>query len=67
MVNNSRREATRVLTCGNCGEFVEKKRDTVVCHHCDVGETDRDVAGARNVLLRFLETLRRIGWMDDRL
>ena len=56
-----------MLTCGNCGEFVEKKRDTVVCHHCDVGETDRDVAGARNVLLRFLETLRRIGWMDDRL
>ena len=45
-------EAYSTLTCGNCGEFAEKKRDTVVCHHCDVGETDRDVAGASNELLK---------------
>ena len=58
-------EAYSTLTCGNCGLFVEKRRETVQCTHCDAPERDRDVAGARNVLLRFLEMLRRIEYWKD--
>ena len=35
------------------------------CTHCDAPERDRDVAGARNVLLRFLEMLRRIEYWKE--
>lgn len=55
-------EAYTSITCGNCGELHHNLRakKNFVCPGCRV-EMDRDVNGARNVLLRFVTKNHRIG------
>lgn len=53
-------EAYTSKTCGHCGKLHEKLggNKTFKCPYCDV-RMDRDVNGARNILLRYL-TLNRV-------
>ncbi|KAK4526316.1 hypothetical protein GAYE_SCF22MG4230 [Galdieria yellowstonensis] len=48
-------EAYTGKTCGMCGEINSKRggRKIFKCLHCKM-RCDRDVNGARNILLRFL-------------
>ena len=53
-------EAYTSKTCGHCGKLHEKLggNKTFKCPYCDI-RMDRDMNGARNILLRYL-TLNRV-------